>query len=239
MPTYDILQKCQTRNSKNNKQLFKFISDIKMKNNTLSWSNIHDVKKVSALLEHDNVIACTTDTILGLLARANEQGYRALNALKQREKKPYVVLVDTRHTLTTFLDQQPTYAEKIIDACWPGPLTLILPTKPTVFSYGDFQRKVAFRIPNHDGLQKILRSVGPLFSTSANIAGHPFPKKIGELDDVIKNNVAAVITSPDDPLTTPSTIIDCTHEIPQVIREGAYPISQLEMRTGIKFSRNS
>src|SRR5579885_3663649 len=125
-----------------------------MKNITLSWSSEKDIQKISALLEHDKVIVCSTDTILGLLTRANEKGYEALNELKHREKKPYVVLIDSFSSLNLLLAQHHTYVEKITNACWPGPVTLILPIKPTVFSFGDFHGRVAFRIPKHAGLQK-------------------------------------------------------------------------------------
>ncbi len=89
---------------------------------------------------------------------------------------------------------------------------------------------VALRVPDHAGLQSVMKKVGPLFSTSANRKGYPTPATLDAVDQTILDNVDLIIadkkTTPKEPV--PSTILDCTGDEIKVIREGAYPIEELE-----------
>ena len=92
------------------------------------------------------------------------------------------------------------------------------------------QGRIALRVPDHAGLQKLLTHFTGLFSTSANISGNPIPRTINEVDErIVKQVSCAVIDKKEKPVALlSSTIIDCSGEPIVVVRKGAYPIDELK-----------
>src|ERR1700722_34926 len=143
----------------------------------LSWHDENTLEKVRDLLAQNQVILCSTDTVLGLLAPATRQGYEQLDTIKQRTKKPYLILIGSADALPKFIDQPLTFhIEKLINSCWPGPLTLIFKANPLLphFVTGGAET-VALRVPDHVQLRQLAAQFHGLFSTSANVANQPVP----------------------------------------------------------------
>jgi L-threonylcarbamoyladenylate synthase len=208
----------------------------------LVWTGQHDIKLVAGELKRGRVVLGASDTVLGLLAAVSEQGVLALNAIKGRADKPYIVLIGQKSRINDFSDSLAIGTQKLIECCWPGPLTLILKAKTTADSYvRGPQGTVGIRMPAHDGLLTLLQEVPALFSTSANHAGRTVPSCLEDVEPDIIKNVSAVIM--DDyhahcASVIPSTIIDCTGPQLKVVREGAYAIATLEAIVGQKFVRS-
>lgn len=205
----------------------------------LFWNNIDTIDKISDILSNGQVIVGSSDTVFGLLANTTKDGFEKLNFIKQRNTKPYIVLIDNIDKLKYLTTLKPSAALlNLFQQCWPGPLTLILPACPnlpeSLRSFGD---TIAVRIPNHAGLLQLLSRFDGLFSTSANLAGDPVPNSFAEIDPLIIENVAAIVL--DDQLNInspnsiqPSTILDCTSDRIKLVRAGAYSLDELQQIYG-------
>jgi tRNA threonylcarbamoyl adenosine modification protein (Sua5/YciO/YrdC/YwlC family) len=210
-----------------------------MKSFKQSWHDPASIELLARALKNGDVVAGTSDTVLGLLADTTEQGFLALNALKGREAKPYVILIASPDKVTSFV-QEPLSPEvqKLMSSCWPGPLTLVLPAKAGIFPWlASAGKTIALRVPNYAGLLKLLPYFEGLYSTSANLSGKPVPLTLDALDPAIRENVAFLVDDEESTSTvTPSTIIDCTGDRLKVIREGAYSIAVLSRLIGYQIT---
>ena len=209
-----------------------------MMNKKLYWDDQGAVSSIRKVLSEGNVVAGTSDTIPGLLAPISLQGVMFLDEIKKRRDKPYLVLIESKKKLLRFIDKEKIHhIESLLEYCWPGPLTVILPPKKEVPSYAlSKEGTIALRVPNHEGLLTLLKDFDGLFSTSANIADQPVPKTADEIDPSILEKVAyLVVDSIEVGTSKPSTILDCTGKQIKVVREGEYSVGELEKIYGQQF----
>ena len=199
----------------------------------LYWDNENTISEILSIMRSGRAIVGSSDTVIGLLAPLTQEGFSALNTIKKRQEKPYLILVESQSAVENLIDQ-PLSAQirGIMARCWPGPLTIIFKAKASLPAYiKGSDGTIALRVPAHAGLQRLLAHCDGLFSTSANKAGEPVPLSFDQLDQDIIKQVGAVIS--DDPnkysqQTLPSTILDCSDGVTiRVVREGAYPIEEL------------
>jgi len=210
----------------------------------LYWDNEQHLTRIIQTLQNENkpsVIAGASDTVFGLLAGLFKESFERLNQIKEREKKSYLVLVGSYQQYTKFTGRNNLHIETLLKKCWPGPLTVIVNAVDHVPAFMKSKNNtIALRVPDHKGLQNVLQKVDGLFSTSANIAGEPVPQTVDQVDQSILDHVDYVVLNSKNKKTSqhiiPSTILDCTGDTIKVVREGAYPIAQLEKIYGSKFS---
>lgn len=198
----------------------------------LFWGDLETINHAKKILKEGGVVLAEGDTVLGLLADVSEKGIAKLNALKTRFHKPYLILVNNSKKALNFIqkdDAKSLQIEKIMNNCWPGPVTLILKAKEGFcLPAQSVDGKVAIRVPDHAGLLNLLESFDALFSTSANITGQPVPSMIDEVDDHILDSISAIVMNDiHQEQLLPSTIIDCTGDTLVVIREGAFDVTEL------------
>jgi L-threonylcarbamoyladenylate synthase len=185
-------------------------------------------------LRAGRVLAHPTETIYGLGCRVDEPSLRRLSALKQRDdSKPFVVLISGRDMLTALDVAVPSAATALIDRHWPGPLTLVLTSRRTdlpgaVWSNGG----VAVRWTSHGGLQRLLGALDePMTSTSANVSTLPPARSAEEIASWWPSEVASGEMMVLDGGTLgdrlPSTVVDCSTDVPRVLRAGAISLEQL------------
>lgn len=188
------------------------------------WDEQNMSDQLVKILQAGKIVAGDSDTVIGLLAPLTPEGSKRLDQIKQRKDKPYLILVGDRKKAARFSSKiRSTLLQPLLDACWPGPLTVIVPAHETV---PDFMQSksgaIAVRVPDHQGLQKLLQSFDGLFSTSANRSGETIPDTIKAIDPGIASEVACIIADRKKDARQPSTIIDYTGDQPHLIREGAY-----------------
>ena len=125
------------------------------------------IKKAIKILKPGGVIAFPTETVFGIGACFDQP--KAINKIfkiKNRSKnKPLQILVSSvkeAQTLGKFSTKALAFAKKN----WPGPYTLIVPAIKG-------KKTIGLRVPNHQTTLKLIRAVGPIAATSANISGHP------------------------------------------------------------------
>lgn len=170
----------------------------------------------AAELEAGGVVVIPTDTVYGVAARLDRpEGIERLFELKHRPRsKPIAVLVPDLGTART-LGQ---FSAKALDraAAWPGALTLVLPSLSPLPELGGDGATVGLRIPDHEWTTRLLRSCGPLATTSANPSGSRTGVTIGDVvEDLGEGPDLYVDGGPLD--AAPSTVISLVGE-PEILR---------------------
>lgn len=132
------------------------------------------------------------------------------------------------------MDNLPQIAEKMIDAFWPGPLTLVLPKREGVSSYVTAGLDtVAIRMPDHPVAHALLEVSGlPLAAPSANLSGKPSPTTAHHVQEDLIHKIAGIVDGGATGVGLESTVVDCTTEIPVILRPGGVTKEQLEQFVG-------
>ena len=181
------------------------------------------------LLQKEKILLAPSDTVLGLLGICSLASVNQLNQMKQRYDKPYLVLVSSLAEAEQLAIIPDSY-RPLLERFWPGPLTVVFKAQPTAPAYmSSDSGSIAVRVPDQPLLQKLLKEVGPLFSTSANLAGEIVPESARDLSVELLQAVDAVFMVEDRAYPQiPSTIIDCTGEQLVIVRHGVIPADQLK-----------
>ncbi len=186
------------------------------------------------------VVVIPTDTVYGIGADAfDAEAVAAVLAAKGRgrDMPPPVLVPDTR-TVDGLARSVPDAARRLIDALWPGPLTLVLWAQPSLhWDLGETAGTVALRMPDDEVALEILRETGPLAVTSANRTGEPAATSVTDAAVQLGPSVSIYVDGGPRTSVRPSTIIDCTGETLQVLREGAVDRERLEEILGADFDR--
>ena len=170
------------------------------------------------------VIAFPTDTLYGVGARAADPAAVArLYQVKRRpSEQPMVWLVSDRAQVERFAVVS-IAASELMTRFWPGPLTLVLPTR--VPSDGS---TIAVRAPDHDVALALLTALGePIASSSANPAGQSPPTDADQVVAGLGEELDLVLDGGPCRIGQPSTILDLTGATPRILRQGAILSSEL------------
>jgi L-threonylcarbamoyladenylate synthase len=228
--------------------------DEKVKKKLLYWQAQKTITLLKNSIRKDFISVTTTDTIFGFLANLSEQSFKYLNELKgERSDKPYLILIASPKKLVHFTDPSLLDSNKLklVETCWPGPVTIIFKAKPQLPKFlTSKDGTIAIRCPKHKWLQNLLEAFDGLFSTSANKTASNAPKNIEEINPEILEKIKYLVTDKKEinnltvdtesyiNQTLPSTIIDLSgRKEVRVIRSGAYPIETLEKIYGSKFKK--
>ena len=180
------------------------------------------------IVRRGGVIAYPTETFYGLGACPfDARAVRRVFDLKGRSFRsaPILVLVRSRADLETLAVEITPAAERLMEACWPGPLTIVFRASaavPSVLTAGT--GTIGVRFPAHPDVQRLLDAVGgPLTATSANRSGRPPATTVDEVESTLRDGVDAILDGGATPGGLPSTVVDTTVTPPRVIREGRVP----------------
>lgn len=182
------------------------------------------VARAAEALRTGRLVVLPTDTVYGLACRADDEvAVRRLFALKGRShEKALPILLPNREALGQMAAEVPAAAERLAEAFWPGPLTLVVQKLPVITSLvSGGQDTVGVRVPDLPLTQSILAACDfPVAVTSANLADEPPATKVGDLLLVLRETVGLIVDGGPCPGGTPSTVVDVTVEPPAVLREG-------------------
>jgi L-threonylcarbamoyladenylate synthase len=153
---------------------------------------------------------------------------RAVLAAKGRGRNmPPPVLVANPRVLDGLARDIPAYARELVDAFWPGGLTMVCRAQPSLdWDLGD-NGTVAVRMPLHRTALALLDRTGPLAVTSANRTGEPAATTCAEAEEQLGEAVSVYLDGGPCAGSLASTIIDVTGERAQVLRVGALELSRL------------
>lgn len=183
------------------------------------------VARAAALIKAGGVIVYPTETLYGVGADAgNVAALRRVFDLKGREGgKPLLVIVDDFERLQPFVRSVTAESRLLMDAFWPGPLTLVFKASSGVAAeLTAGTGTIGARVPSNDFCQALVRVCGgPVTSTSANRAGERTPDSVIEIRRVFPEGVDLFIDAGTLPSSAPSTVVDVSSSPPRLVREGA------------------
>ena len=182
------------------------------------------IPKVAAGVRQGRLVVLPTDTLYGIGADAfSPDAVRALLAAKGRgSDMPPPVLVPDVRTVDGLATDVPAYARALVEAFWPGALTLVLRAQPSLlWDLGDTGGTVAVRMPDDPVALELLREVGPMAVSSANRTGYPASRTVVEAASQLGASVEFYLDGGPVSGGLASTIIDCTRDEPVVLRVGA------------------
>jgi L-threonylcarbamoyladenylate synthase len=173
------------------------------------------VEQAFHCLIQGQILLFPTETVYGLgVDSAQPKAIERLYEIKGRPKeKPFQWLIADSDTVRKNSPIWTTSAEKLAKSFWPGPLTLVLPSR---------EDTVGWRIPNHDWLLGLLKKLGrPLISTSANLAGEPPALSCEEGIEKLGERIQMAIDGGKVALGKPSTVVRLISDKVEILREGA------------------
>jgi len=203
------------------------------------------IANAAARLKSGNLVAFPTETVYGLGADAsNSQAVARIYSVKGRPNDhPLIVHIASMESMGDWAMDVPEYAIALARSFWPGPMTLILKRSELA---GDFitggQDSVGVRVPDHVVALALLEAFEKaggkgVAAPSANRFGHVSPTTaaavIEELGDFLSKDDLVLDGGASD-IGIESTIIDCTGEMPRVLRPGAITSEMVEETTGLK-----
>jgi L-threonylcarbamoyladenylate synthase len=194
------------------------------------------IQQAACKLKEGGVAAFPTETVYGLGANTfDPRAIARIFEIKQRPHfDPLIVHVSSVDQLTLLTDGISTIAHQLIDAFWPGPLTLVLPKNqrvPDLVTSG--LPTVAVRMPRHPLALELIRRAGvPLAAPSANPFGHTSPTTAQHVRNQLGNKVELVLDGGSCSVGVESTIVSLTGEKPVLLRAGGTPVDEIEQLTG-------
>ena len=193
-----------------------------MKTEILSTNAPNAITSALEVLLSGGLVAFPTDTVYGVGSLAfHEKAIESIYIAKDRPmEKAIPVLIGDSEDLFKVADEIPIFAARLIARFWPGPLTVLVPKKPTLPEAISATSTVGVRVPDHDVTRTLLRLAGPMAVTSANISGRPSPTTAQEVFAQLGGRIALIVDGGETPGGIPSTLVDCTGEEIQVLREG-------------------
>lgn len=196
-------------------------------------SLLEGVRAARTAIAAGRSIVMPTDTVYGIAADAfSHAAVAGLLAAKGRDRGfPPPVLVADRPMAAALAERVPAEIEPLLEAHWPGPLTVILRAQPSLtWDLGDTGGTVALRVPAHPIAIGLLRETGPLAVSSANLHGMPAPTEAAAAAEMLDDRVALVLDAgPVGGDAVPgeqngSTILDCsTDGAWRIVRQGVLP----------------
>jgi L-threonylcarbamoyladenylate synthase len=210
-----------------------------------------EIKRAANALIDGHLVAFPTETVYGLGAHAaNEKAVSSIYSVKGRPiGHPLIVHISSIELLDNWAKNIPDYAIKLAREFWPGPMTLILKrsTLAKDFITGS-QNTVGLRVPAHPVAQALLASFEKLggfgiAAPSANRFGAVSATSSNDVMDEIGSRLHdndIVINGGSSRIGIESTIIDCTKDLPSVLRPGAITFEMIENCLSMKlFSSNN
>ncbi|HEX7071889.1 MAG TPA: L-threonylcarbamoyladenylate synthase [Rhodothermales bacterium] len=190
-----------------------------------------DPFEAGAIVRRGGIVAFPTETVYGLGAAVSQE--LALNRIFEAKGRPadnpLIVHLASIDQLERVVADVTPEARRIIDAFFPGPVTVVLPKAksiPAVVTAG--LDTVAVRMPSGPLTRAFLKACGdPVAAPSANLSGRPSPTTWQAVLHDLDGRIAAILQGPQAVHGLESTVVDCTGGIPVVLRAGALSLEEL------------
>ncbi|NLD39390.1 MAG: threonylcarbamoyl-AMP synthase [Desulfatiglans sp.] len=187
-------------------------------------SNKSALKHAGDVLLSGGVVAFPTESFYGLAVDTqNDRAIEKLFSLKQRDRhNPILIILPEKEELKKYVADIPEQAVKLINAFWPGGLTLVLNAGSAISPLLTADTsKIGVRLSSHTVATGLARSIGrPVTGTSSNISGQPPCTRADEVYDSFGTSIDLIIDNGPTAGGKGSTILDVTVDPCVVIREG-------------------
>ena len=191
-----------------------------------------DIEVAAQILKNGGLVAFPTETVYGLGGNALEaSASQAIYAAKGRPSdNPLIVHIADTASVYELATEVPETAKTLMEAFWPGPLTIILPKANIVpkETTGGLDT-VAIRFPSHPAAMELIRRSGVYIAApSANTSGRPSPTTAEHVKEDMDGRIDAIIDGGAVGIGIESTIVDLTSDIPTILRPGFITKKNLE-----------
>ncbi|MFD1929378.1 L-threonylcarbamoyladenylate synthase [Sporosarcina siberiensis] len=185
------------------------------------------------ILKNGGVVAFPTETVYGLGAIAtDEQAVQKIFEAKGRPSdNPLIVHIGNKEDVSKYATGISEAAEKLMDAFWPGPLTLVFDKIPGVVAENVTPgvNTVGLRMPDHPVALRLLRELGmALAAPSANRSGKPSPTEAAHVEEDLKGLIPLILDGGQTGIGLESTVIDMTINPPVILRPGGATREMIE-----------
>lgn len=189
------------------------------------------LRHAADVLQHGGMVAFPTDTVYGLAALpfsvdTVEQLFTAKGRLSSRAIAILVGKIDQLEKVTTGMNER---AKRLVERFWPGPLTLVVPKNKNLPDVLSQNQTIGVRMPDHEIALSLLRTVGPLAVTSANLSGGDNPNSAQEVQAQLGGRVHLILDGGRSPGGVPSTVVDCTRPELSILRPGPITLDDMEL----------
>lgn len=199
----------------------------------ITSSNFSEIiRECADIIQRGGTVAIPTETVYGLGANALDPiaVSRIFHAKGRPADNPLIVHVASVQQLEELVLEIPQMALSLIEAFWPGPLTLILKRKeivPDITTGG--LNTVAVRMPSDIVARELIRvSSKPIAAPSANISGRPSPTTAAHVLHDLDGKIDAIIDAGSTCIGVESTVIDMSGEKPVILRPGYVSAKKIE-----------
>jgi L-threonylcarbamoyladenylate synthase len=217
-----------------------------MKMKTQYWSvdkyvdNIKSYPQISQaaqFLKKNEVVAFPTETVYGLggNAESDEAVQKIFEAKGRPSDNPLIIHIAEINQLHRFVENIPENARLLMETFWPGPLTLVLNKRAGILSEKATAglSTVAVRMPDHPVALAVIKESGlPIAAPSANRSGKPSPTTAKHVADDLNGRIAGIVDGGRTGVGVESTVLDCTEQVPVILRPGGITKEQIEKVIG-------
>jgi L-threonylcarbamoyladenylate synthase len=187
-------------------------------------SDREKIHRAATLIKGGGLAIFPTSSFYGIAARAFDSRAvdRVFQVKKRNPQSPILILIASIGNLAPLVKSVPTTAVRLIEAFWPGGLTLVFDSAgilpPNLTGHTG---KIGIRLPAHPVAHELVRAVGePITGTSANVTGRDSCTEVAQLDSYVMEGVDLVLDAGQLGGGKASTVADVTTEPPTVLREG-------------------
>ena len=196
------------------------------------------ISEAAEILKGGGLVAFPTETVYGLGGNGlDKEAAKKIYAAKGRPSdNPLILHVSSIEEVIPLVKALPEKAKKLMEAFWPGPLTLVLPKSDIVpkESTGGLET-VALRSPENALTLSLIRACGfPIAGPSANLSGRPSPTEAAHVLEDLGGRIEGILEDGAVGIGVESTIVDLSEDCPTLLRPGAITIEDLEEVLGEK-----
>lgn len=192
--------------------------------------------EAAAILKRGGVVAFPTETVYGLGANALDgQAASKIYAAKGRPSdNPLIVHIAKASDLIPLVDEIPETGRALMEAYWPGPLTMIFNKSPVVpYATTGGLDTVAVRMPDDLIARRLIELSGvPVAAPSANLSGRPSPTTAEHVFQDMEGRIEMIVDGGPVGIGVESTILDVTGKVPMLLRPGAVTVEMLRETVG-------
>ncbi len=194
------------------------------------------LEEAARILRNGGLVAFPTETVYGLGANAlDEEAARKIYEAKGRPSdNPLIAHVARKEDVEQLVSHIPEAGQKLMDAYWPGPLTLVFP-KSGIVPYGTTGglETVAIRMPSDTIANRLIALAGvPIAAPSANTSGRPSPTTAEHVYQDMNGKIEMIVDGGPVVIGLESTIVDVSGDVPSMLRPGAVTIEMLRETLG-------
>ncbi len=185
----------------------------------------HTISKAAALIKMGGLVVFPTSSFYGLGASAfhAETVDKVFRAKKRDPQNPVLILIASLAELDPLVRSVPKPATQLMEALWPGSLTLVFQAADLLPSnLTGYTGKIGIRLASHPVASALVTAMGgPITGTSANLSGKSSCTAVAEIDRYIKDQVDLVLDAGKLAGGKGSSVVDVTQDPPKILREGA------------------